>query len=664
MRDEKSKIQELRAEIAKMDHAYWVENHPIASDDDYDHAVKQLIALEQEFPELVDATSPTQRVSSVVAKGFQTVQHQRAMLSLDNAFGAEELAAYFRRIQEKIPSGFEVVCEPKLDGLAISLWYEQGRLIKALTRGDGQYGEDITRNAKTIRQIPLTLLGDSVPNQLEVRGEVFMRQDDFDQLNQVLEKQGAKCFANPRNAAAGSLRQHDSRITSQRKLSFYAYTAFPGEDEPWPTTHRSSMQQLAQLGIPINRESLCVNTFEAAETYINRIADKRATLGYGIDGVVLKINDVAQQQQLGSTARAPRWAVAYKFPAEIATTRVISIDVQVGRTGVITPVAVLKPVSVGGVVVQHVTLHNYSELARKDVRVGDWVLVRRAGDVIPEIVSVDKVLSTDRQQPPPIPQQCPSCEHALEAEPDNIIIRCPQGHACRAQLVDALWHFASRKAVFIEGMGPRVIEQLVLGGFIADVADLYELKQEIVQGLPRMGAKSAKNLVSSIEQSKNRAWHRVLYGLGIREVGSKTAQILAKHYPSWQDLALAEQDELAQIDSIGPVMAEFIQAYFQDERHIDILKRLTAHGVIAVAAPKKTEGVLSGQVYVITGKFNQPRSALKELLESLGAEVNDSVTKTTTALIVGDKAGSKVAKADKLGIPCIGIEDLQDFLNQ
>ena len=335
------------------------------------------------------------------------------MLSLDNAFGDEELATFFRRIQEKIPTDIEIVCEPKLDGLAISLWYERGRLVKALTRGDGQYGEDITSNAKTIRQIPLQLLGQSIPAQLEVRGEVFMRQDDFDQLNHALEKHGAKCFANPRNAAAGSLRQHDSRITSQRKLSFYAYTALVQDDIAWPDSHAESMQQLAVLGLPVNQESHCVQTLDEAKAYIDAIAEKRATLGYGIDGVVLKVNAVAQQQQLGNTARAPRWAVAYKFPAEIATTQVQGIDVQVGRTGVITPVAVLKPVSVGGVVVQHVTLHNYSELARKDVRVGDWVLVRRAGDVIPEIVRVDKVLSTDRQQPPAIPQNCPSCQRLL-----------------------------------------------------------------------------------------------------------------------------------------------------------------------------------------------------------------------------------------------------------
>ena len=453
-------------------------------------------------------------------------------------------------------------------------------------------------------------------------------------------------------------------MTSQRKLSFYAYAAYVPENTAWPDSHTASLQQLQVLGVPVNPEYACVTALAEVQQYITHIANQRSQLAYGIDGVVLKVNDVSLQQQLGFTARAPRWAVAYKFPAEIAVAQVLGIDAQVGRTGVITPVANLKPVAVGGVVVQHVTLHNYAELARKDVRVGDWVQVRRAGDVIPEIVRVDQVLSVQRQQKPDVPTQCPSCQRELIADQDQTSIRCPGGHACRAQLVDAVWHFASRKAVFIEGMGPSVIALLIDGGWVKNVADLYDVTQSMVQGLPRMGAKSASNLVNSIEKAKQRPWHRVLYGLGIREVGSKTAQILAKHYPTWQQLAAADQEALARIDHIGPVMAQFIHGFFQEDKHIRLLQRLADYGVIAAEQPVVTQGVLTGKRYVITGKFAQSRNEIKALLEALGAEVNDSISKTTSALIVGEKAGSKVAKAEKLGIPCIGVDALDNLLNQ
>lgn len=665
MRDEESEIKQLRQDISKMDHAYWVLNHPIVSDDDYDRAVNRLLALEKKHPELYDALSPTMRIGGEVSKGFKTVEHRRGMLSLDNAFGQEDLEAFFRRVSERVSRRCTIVCEPKLDGLAISLWYRRGKLVMALTRGDGHSGEDITNNAKTIRQIPLQLMGSDIPEELEVRGEVFMRKEDFENLNAGLEGRGAKCFANPRNAAAGSLRQHDSAVTSQRKLSFYAYTGlFDGEEGGALLTHSACMRRLASLGVPVNDDVGVVEDIEGAKAYIADVESRRQSLGYGIDGVVLKVDDVVIARQLGVTARAPRWAVAYKFPAEVAVAQVASIEAQVGRTGVITPVANINPVAVGGVIVRHVTLHNYSELARKDVRVGDWVQVRRAGDVIPEIVRVDLVLTKERGSRPEVPSNCPSCDRALVMEQDNVVLRCSGGHACRAQLVAAIWHFASRKAVLIDGLGRRVIEMLVMGGFVDSCVDLYTLRHEVLCGLPRMGVKSAQNLLDSIEKSKGSVWSRVLYGLGIREVGSKTAQILAERYPTWRDLAGADPEDLAEVDSIGPVVAGFIHVYFQDEKNRELLEALSRHGVIAEESEAVVKtGVLSGQSYVITGKFPKSRSVLKELLESLGADVGDTVTKKTTALIVGEKAGSKTAKAEKLGVPCIGLEDIEGLID-
>ena len=660
-------IEDLRRSIREMDHAYWVMNHPIASDDDYDKAFQRLLDLEAQHPKWQDARSPTARVAGFVASGFATVAHIRPMLSLDNAFGDVDLAAFFRKLQEKHPAPLSVVCEPKLDGLAISLRYEHGQLVSALTRGDGVSGEDVTHNALTIRSIPLKLLGTNLPASLEVRGEVFMRHRDFSMLNERLKAQGGKCFANPRNAAAGSLRQHDSQITRARKLSFFAYAAFVDEKTHWPETYVESMQRLASLGVPVNQDRVLVETMEDARRYIDDVASRRASLDYGIDGVVLKVNDQTIYAKLGQTARAPRWAIAYKFPAEEAVARLRAIENQVGRTGVVTPVAVLEPVSVGGVVVQHVTLHNYSEVARKDVRVGDWVHVRRAGDVIPEIVRVDETLSQSRQQHPVAPTQCPSCQRALVSEEGDVILRCPGGHQCRDQLVGALWHFASRKAVYIDGLGSKVIEQLVIGGYVQNCADLYELTETTLMSLPRMGSKSAQNLLQSIRAAKERPWPRVLYALGIREVGVKTAQVIASHYPDWSSLRACALEDLEAIDSIGPIMARFVVDFVQNEVNQKLVERLEALGVIAPYVEVVQEGVLSGQVFVITGKFAYSRQAIKTVLESMGAQVSDSVSKQVTSLLVGEKAGSKVQKAQKLDIPCLTLDDvpqLQALLSQ
>lgn len=664
MQDESREIEKLRLSIMRMDHAYWVDNHPIASDDDYDAAMQRLRDLEKKHPQLQDALSPTMRVGGQVAKGFQSVRHKRGMISLDNAFGEEDLESFFQKVQKRLGRESEWVCEPKLDGLAISLHYRRGRLVQALTRGDGQSGEDITANAKTIREIPLRLLGDGIPDDLEIRGEVFMKKRQFDTLNRYLEKQGVRCFANPRNAAAGSLRQYDSRVTSQRKLSFYAYAAYVEGSVEWPDTHQGVMSRLKQWGVNVNGFVKRVGSLRGAMNFIKRVEVSREDLAYGIDGVVLKVDARADQVTLGQTSKAPRWAIAYKFPAEVAQAQVVGIEAQVGRTGVITPVAEVKPVLVGGVTVRHVTLHNYSEVSRKDIRVGDWVHLRRAGDVIPEIVRVDMALSINRQERTQPVQDCPCCGSALRLDSSGGVLRCVNVTGCQDQIAASVWHFASRKAMAIEGLGQRLVQQLVVSGLVTNIASLYQLTLGDVEGLPNMGTRSAKKVLDAISGSKSAPWPRVLYGLGIREVGYKSADILAGVYPHWRQLAQASPGELSQVEGVGPIVAESIHQYFANSDHIGILEFLEGQGVISNKTKGKKEGPLTGQVYVITGKFNTSRSKLKDLLEDLGADIADGVTQKTTAVIVGDKPGSKVTKAQALEVPCIGIEDLENLLGQ
>lgn len=664
MSNEQDQISWLRAEITRMEHAYWVLNAPIASDDDYDKAMNQLVALEQQHPHLQDPLSPTQRFGGqAVADGFQTIAHRAPMLSLDNAFSEEDVAAFLLRAEKSLGRVPALIGEPKLDGLAISLQYKQGRLVSAVTRGDGESGEDISENAKTIRSIPLQLLGSKYPEFLEVRGEVLMKKPDFDQLNATLEAAGQKTFVNPRNAAAGSLRQHDPAITRTRPLSFFAYAAYASAEEELPQEHDQTMLKLADWGLPVNPQRQTLSDQAHIAQFIERILSQRDSLRYEIDGVVLKVNDLLDQAILGETSRAPRWAIAYKFPAQIAFTRVKALDHQVGRTGQITPVAILEPVFVGGVTVQHVTLHNYSECLRKDVRVGDWVHVRRAGDVIPEIVRVDLTRSTERKAQAAVPTHCPSCNRVLEQDDDLVALRCPGGIDCPAQCVGRIWHFASRKAMGVDGLGERIIEQLVMTKQIKRLDSLYQLQQHQLVSLPRMGAKSAENLLKSIEQSKGKPWHRVLYGLGIREVGFKTAQTLAEAFPTWRALAAADLETLSEVEGVGPVMAEFISQYFQDSEHIHQLESLEQHQVIATSKPKQT-GILTGERYVITGKFRLSREEIKTILEENGAQVGDSVSQKTTGLIVGDAAGSKLKKAQKLGIACITLAEIEQQLGQ
>ena len=662
MSDIQQEITNLRHQILQMDHAYWVLNDPIASDDDYDRAMKRLIELEQKHPQLHDALSPTMRFGGqTISKGFQSVAHRHAMLSLDNAFSDDDVIDFLQRAEKKLGHCPQLVGEPKLDGLAVNLQYQHGRLVTAVTRGDGQSGEDITANAKTIRQIPLQLLGDSPPGFLEVRGEVFMKKADFQALNTRLETAGQKPFANPRNAAAGSLRQHDPKVTSTRRLSFFAYAAYAEKADQLPNHHNTTLDQLKDWGIPVNALHQTLTDQVDMKHFIETVREQRESLPYEIDGVVLKVNARAEQLALGDTSRAPRWAVAYKFPAQIAFSQVKAMECQVGRTGQITPVAILEPVFVGGVTVQHVTLHNFSECLRKDVRVGDWVQVRRAGDVIPEIVRVDLSRSKNRGQPATVPTQCPCCQRRLVQEEDLVVLRCPGGIDCHDQLVAGIWHFASRKAMAIDGLGERIIEQLVRMKMIRRLDDLFTLDQKQLVSLPRMGSKSAENLIASIENAKNKPWHRVLYGLGIREVGFKTAQILATTFTSWEALAAARPEELAAVEGVGPIMAEFISHYFDDPAHVEQCRSLDHLGVIA-APSVQVEGVLSGQRYVITGKFTKTREEIKAILEALGAEVGDSVSKKTTALIVGEAAGSKLKKAQALDVPCISLDDLDDLL--
>ena len=664
MSSEKDKIARLREEIIRMEHAYWVLNTPIASDDDYDRAMSELLALESKYPDLQDPLSPTQRFGGqAVSDGFQSIAHREPMLSLDNAFTEEDVSAFLQRAEKTLGRSPSLVGEPKLDGLAISLQYQHGRLVSAVTRGDGESGEDISENAKTIRSIPLQLLGEKYPEFLEVRGEVLMKKTDFEQLNATLEAASQKTFVNPRNAAAGSLRQHDPAITRTRPLSFFAYAAYATDEEGLPQRHDQVMSKLTDWGLPVNPKRQILTSQAHITKFIEKIQTERDMLPYEIDGVVLKVNDLLDQDILGETSRAPRWAIAYKFPAQIAFSQVKALDHQVGRTGQITPVAILEPVFVGGVTVQHVTLHNYSECLRKDVRVGDWVHVRRAGDVIPEIVRVDLTRSTNRSAQATVPTDCPSCNRVLVQDEDLVALRCPGGIDCPAQCVGRIWHFASRKAMGIDGLGERIIEQLVMTKQIKHVDSLYQLQQQQLVSLPRMGAKSAKNLLESIEQSKGKPWHRVLYGLGIREVGFKTAQTLAEVFPTWRALAAADRETLAAVEGVGPIMAEFIYQYFQDNEQIAQLESLDRHHVIAAEKPKCI-GTLTGMRFVITGKFRISREEIKSILEENGAQVGDSVSQKTTGLIVGEAAGSKLKKAQALGITCYTLDAIEKQLEQ
>ncbi len=658
------RVKHLRKLIDEHNYRYYILDAPSISDAEYDELFRELQSLEESHPDLISPESPTQRVGVTPQGAFESVTHLTPMLSLDNAFSFEELERFDQRISQLLTqtkSKRIYACEPKFDGLAVSLIYEKGVLIRGATRGDGTIGEDITANLRTIPTISLQLQGD-YPEKLEVRGEVVMPKKSFEALNKKATENGDKPFANPRNAAAGSLRQLDSRITAKRKLEFYSYGAQVITGNALPDTHKMTLLQLQKWGIRISVESALASGIQEVQHYYDNLLLKRDKLPYEIDGVVVKINDVSMQEMLGFVSRAPRWAIAYKFPAEEVMTHLLDVDFQVGRTGTLTPVARLKPVAVGGVIVSNATLHNMDEIERKDVRIGDYVIVRRAGDVIPEVVRPVLEKRESNVKKIKMPLKCPVCGSDVARGEDEAAARCEGGLICQAQRIESIKHFVSRKGMDIEGLGAKLVEQLVNQDLIQSVADIYTLTKADLMTLERMGDKSATNVLASIEKSKKTTFAKFLYSLGIREVGESTAQTLANHF-SLEALIQADNQALLNLPDIGPVVSEHIVLFFKQMNNLKIVQKLQNEGVhwpkVLITQENRP---LTGKTYVITGTLSRPRDEIKAQLQTLGAKVTDSVSAKTDGLIVGSDAGSKLAKAQKLGVPVLDEEKLNQLL--
>lgn len=647
----------LRAEIARHDQSYYLLDAPTISDSEYDSLMQELRALETAHPELLTPDSPTQRVAGAPAAEFASLRHRLPMLSLDNAFTDAAVEEFDRRVRERLrlEGSVRYNAEPKLDGLAISVTYERGEFVQAATRGDGSTGEDVTANLRTIRSVPQRLRGPA-PALLEVRGEVFMPVAGFERMNEEARARGEKVFVNPRNAAAGSLRQLDPRITATRPLEVFFYGVGASGDAVLPTRHSELLAQLRDFGLRTCPEIRLVEGVEGCLAYYREIGAQRAALPYEIDGVVYKVDSRADQERLGFVSRAPRWAIAHKFPAEEATTLLRAVEFQVGRTGALTPVARLEPVFVGGVTVSNATLHNMDEIARKDVRIGDTVVVRRAGDVIPEVARV----LLERRPPEAmeilLPASCPECGSPVVRDEDGAIARCSGGFECRAQRVEGLRHFAARRALDIDGLGVALVAQLVERDLVRSPADLYQLDVATLEGLDRMGAKSAANLVAAIAASRATTLARFLFALGIREVGEATAQTLAEHFGSLEAIMAADADAVQAVPDVGPVVAQRILEYFAAPAHRRLIEALRAAGLHwpDVAPRARAERALADRTYVITGTLESlTREQAEERLRALGARVSKSVSKSTTALFAGADAGSKLAKATSLGVPVL-----------
>jgi len=660
------RIASLRRQIERHDYLYYVRNEPRVSDAEYDRLYRELERLEQEHPELIRPDSPTQRVAGQAAPGFATVMHRSAMLSLANAFSSEEVAEFDRRVRERLDvDAVHYLAEPKIDGVAIALHYRKGGLVLAATRGDGSQGEDVTANVRTIRSIPLRLLDASDADLLEVRGEIFMARSGFQRLNWRLADAGEKTFVNPRNAASGSLRQLDAAITARRPLQFFAYSATMDVDHS--RRHSQILDRLKSFGLPVSPEIRMAVGLEELLAYHRRMGELRAALDYDIDGVVYKVDDLDQQRELGFVSRAPRWALAHKFPAEEATTRLLDIEVQVGRTGALTPVARLEPVFVGGVTVSNATLHNADEVERKDLRPGDLVVIRRAGDVIPEVV---RALSAQRpadSRPWSMPEACPECGCAVERTPGEAVARCTGGLVCPAQRRRALEHFVARSAMDIEGMGQRLIEQLVERRLVEHPADLYRLDQETLAGLERMGPRSAAKLHAAIRRNRRVPLARLVFALGIRDVGEVTAASLARHFRSLDRLLSASLEELESVPDVGPVVAGHVRAFFDEAHNRAVLQALHEAGVEGIAEAGGEQGELpfKGRTYVLTGTLDEiTRAEAREALERLGAKVAASVSGKTTALIAGRDAGAKLERARALKVPILNENELNDLLEK
>ena len=651
-------IEQLRDELELHNYQYHVLDAPQITDQAYDRMFRRLQDLEQEFPQLVSPDSPTQRVGSAPASHFEPVVHEVAMLSLANAFDDDEMQDFDRKLCERLEQvGDLVYCaEPKLDGLAVSLLYDAGELVRAATRGDGRSGENITANVRTIKSIPLSLRGDAIPPRIEVRGEVYMEVEALAQLNRTKLKAGAKVFANPRNAAAGSLRLLDSRITASRPLTFCCYGIGQSEGVDLPASQYEQMLYLRDLGFPISRLMERPGSIGDCLEYYRRIMAAREQLAFDIDGVVFKLDDVALQREAGFVSRAPRWAIAYKFPAQEVMTRLLDVDFQVGRTGALTPVARLEPVAVGGVTVSNATLHNMDEIERKDVRIGDIVILRRAGDVIPEIVAPVVQQRNGELELPKMPSNCPVCGSEVLQQSGQAAYRCVGGLFCAAQRKEAIKHYASRKALDIEGLGDKLVEQLIEQGLIDSVADLYGLTLERLSELERMAEKSAQNLLDALDKSRTTTLARFIYALGIREVGEATAEALAQYFADITPLFDVDVETLQRVEDVGPVVADNIRHFFDQRENRDIVERLLQQGVNwpQSDASGQQEQTLVGNTYVISGSLDgMSRDQAASLLKARGARVSGSVSAKTTALIAGESPGSKLVKAEALGVEII-----------
>ena len=650
-------VNELRDTIRKYDYHYYVLDEPLVPDVEYDRCFRALQSLETQYPELLATDSPTQRVSGTPADAFMPATHKQSMLSLSNVFTDEELQAFMKRVMDKLDEPNQqlvFICEPKLDGLAVNLTYEDGVLISAATRGDGATGENITANIKTIASVPLKLRTDKPPRLIEIRGEVYMPKAGFDEYNKKAVELGEKTFANPRNAAAGSLRQLNPAITANRPLAIYCYGIGACEGYSLPNTHLAQLQLLKEFGFRVSSETQRETGMAGCLNYYRNMLSKRDQLPFEIDGVVYKIDSIPLQQQLGFISRAPRFACAHKFPASEEMTVLLAVDFQVGRTGALTPVARLEPVSVAGVTVSNATLHNMDEIARKDIRIGDMVVIRRAGDVIPEVVSVVLEKRPEDTQMIHLPEHCPVCGSDVVREEGEAIARCIGGLFCKAQLKRMMWHFASRKAMYIEGLGSVLIEQLVDEGIVRHLSDLYELDIATLSQLPRMGEKSAKNLLEALEQSKSTTFNRFLYALGIREIGESSARVLAEHYGDLPSLLTATEEELMSLNDIGPVGASYVVHFFAQEHNLQVIDRLLALGVHWPKLEKKQinqENAFFGKTVVLTGTLTTlSREEAKAKLLALGAKVSGSVSAKTHYVIAGTEAGSKLDKANDLGV--------------
>jgi len=661
----RKRIESIRDQLNYHNVRYYVYDDPEITDSEYDKLLRELQALEKEYPEAITPDSPTQRVGAQPLKSFGEIKHKIPMLSLANAMNENELRDFDKRVRDTLDTDkVEYAAEPKLDGLAISLIYEKGVFVRAATRGDGNVGEDVTQNIRTIHSIPLRLMGKKIPALLEVRGEVFMPRSGFEQLNRRMLEEGAKVFANPRNAAAGSLRQLDSRVTASRPLDMICYGIGEVAQFQIPDSYSEIIEELKQLGLHVSPERAVLSDVDQCMGYYRDISTRRNDLPYEIDGIVFKVNNLEMQKKLGFVSRAPRWAIAQKFPAQEEMTLLHGIDFQVGRTGAITPVARLEPVSVGGVTVSNATLHNMDEIQRLDVRPGDTVIIRRAGDVIPQVVSVVKSRRQSGAKTIKTPTRCPVCHSDLVKAEGQTVIRCSGGLFCEAQRKEAIKHFASRKAMNIDGLGDKLVEQLVDEGLVHNPSDLFDLEQQQLAALERMGEKSAENLIKSLQKSKQTTLQKFIYSLGIREVGEATARALAVHLGSLEQVMNADLETLEEIPDIGPVVAANIVSFFKQEHNREVVSNLQAKGLAWDDEAYKGEvGQLVGQVFVITGTLSEmSRNDAKQALLDRGAKVTGSVSNKTNYLIVGENPGSKADKARELGVTVLNENEFISLL--